>query len=273
MASKIIFGTAGIPHSSRARDSVEGIKRIKELGLGAMELEFVRGVNMKKETAKKVGTAARENGVVLSVHAPYYINLNSDEREKVEASKKRIWNSLEIGEAAGAEIVTFHPAYFGKREKQEAMIAVENALAELLEKMKENGMKIRLAPETTGKHSAFGSLEETLELCKRLDGVQPMLDFSHLHARLNGGLKGKEDFARVLEKVPAKHLKELRMHASGINYSEKGERNHLNMGESDFNYRAMLEALKGAGVSGVVICESPNLEEDALLMKSTWEKL
>lgn len=272
-AGKLLFGTAGVPHSSKGSDSVSGIRRVRELKLDAMELEFVRGVHMNKETARQVAKAAKENNVVLRVHAPYFINLNSEEKNKVEASKKRIWESLAIGEICGAEIVTFHPAYFGKSSKEECMQAVEEALSDLLEKMEKDGMRIKLAPETTGKHSAFGNLEETLELCRRLPELQPMVDVSHLHARCNGCLRGKKDFTQLLEKIPAKYLKRLHMHASGINYNEKGERNHLNMKESDFAYNAFLEALSEKVASGIVICESPNLEGDALLMKEIWEKM
>ncbi len=273
MGSKLLFGTAGVPHSAKGSDSVSGIKRIRELKLDAMELEFVRGVHMGKQTAKDVGKAAKEQGVALSVHAPYFINLNSEEKKKVAASKKRIWDSLYIGELCGANTVTFHPAYFGKSSKEECMQAVEEALADLLERMEKEDMRIKLAPETTGKHSAFGSLEETVELCRRLSELRPMVDFAHLHARCNGCLKGKKDFVKLLGKVPKKFLKRLQMHVSGINYSEKGEKNHLNMMESDFQYRALLQALKGKEVSGIIICESPNLEGDALLLKETWEKL
>ncbi len=273
MGSRIIFGTAGVPISSKARDSVAGIERVKELGLGAMEVEFVRGVRMGEETARKVGKAAEENGIALSVHAPYFINLNSEEAEKREASRKRIWESLRIGEICGAEIVTFHPAYVGKSSREQCMQAVEEALGELLDKLEKEGMKIQLAPETTGKNSVFGSLEETLELCRRLKGLLPMPDFAHLHARCNGCLREKKDFVKLIEKIPPKYLGRLHMHASGINYSEKGERNHLEMEESDFNYKAMLEALKEKSVSGVIISESPNIEGDALRMKRYWAKL
>ena len=270
MTSKIEFGTAGIPHSSKERNSVAGIERVKELGLDAMEIEFVRGVRMSEETAKQVGKAAVENGIALSVHAPYFINLNSEEKEKVEASKRRIWNSIRIGEICGAETVTFHPAFLGKSSREQCMQSVEEALGELLDRLEKEGMKIQLAPETTGKNSVFGSLEETLELCKRLKGVLPMPDFAHLHARCNGCLKEKNDFVKLIEKIPSKYLGRLHMHASGINYSEKGERNHLEMEESDFKYKAMLEALKEKNVSGVIINESPNIEEDALRMKKYW---
>lgn len=268
---ELLFGTAGVPHSAKGRDSASGIERVGELGLGAMELEFVRGVNMGRETAKLVGKAGRKNAVALSVHAPYYINLNSEEKSKREASRKRIMDSARIGEVCGAEIVTFHPAYYGKSSGKSTMKAVEEALGDLLEGMR--GMKIRLAPETTGKGSQFGSLDETLELCRRLKEIEPMVDWAHLHARGNGCLKNAGDFGAEIRKIPGKFLKRLHMHVSGINYSAKGERNHLNMKESDFNYIAMLEALEKNDVKGIVISESPNLEQDALLMKEYYGKI
>ncbi|MFH1256934.1 MAG: TIM barrel protein [Candidatus Diapherotrites archaeon] len=275
----LIFGTAGVPHSSASGDSVAGIERVRKLGLDAMELEFVRGVHMKEDTAKKVKAAAEKNNVLLRVHAPYFINLNSAEKSKLHASIERIWQSAKIGDAAGARIVTFHPAYFQGTEPKKVMENVETALDGLLERIKEKKLKIVLAPETTGKPSQFGSLSETLELCKRMKGkIMTMVDFSHLHARENGRFKEKKDFEKALEEIKSAnraHLKELHMHVSGIRFSEKGERNHLNLQdkENTFNYKWLLETLKEFGVKGVVICESPNLEGDALLMQKYYEKL
>lgn len=272
---KMLFGTAGIPISTPKGDSVSGIARVKELGLNAMELEFVRGVNMKEETAKAVGKAAKEKGIRLSVHAPYYINLNSVEKEKVLASRKRIMDSARIGEIAGAEIVTFHPAFFQKEDKEKVLEKVIGEIKEMAEEILEKGWKIKLAPETTGKGTQVGSLNETLEMCKQVKDIVPMVDWSHLHARENGRFKEKKDFLAAIEEIPTKYLNGLRMHASGIRFSEKGERNHLNMEDegNSFNYKWFLEALKEKKVSGTIICESPSIEGDALLMKRYWEKL
>ncbi len=266
---------AGTPASAKTRSSAAGIERIRELGLGAMELEFVRGIHMSSSTAKEVGKVAEKHGVMLRVHAPYFINLNSKEKEKVEASKKRILLSAKVGEVAGAKIVTFHPAYFQGMEKEEVMEKVIGEIGEMAKEVKRNRWRIKLAPETTGKGSQVGSLEETLEICRKLEGVQPMVDWSHLHARDNGRFKEKGDFLAAIEEIPKKFLKDLQMHASGIRYSAKGERNHLNMDEegNTFNYKWMLEALHEKRVSGCIISESPNLEEDALLMQRYWKKL
>jgi len=275
MKPEMLFGTAGIPSSSKKRDSVSGIKRVRELGLDAMELEFVRGVNMGKETAEAVGKAAKENEVGLSVHAPYYINLNSKEKEKVKASRKRIMDSARVGETAGAEIVTFHPGFFQGQNKAKVLEKVIGEIGEMAEEIRGRGWSISLAPETTGKATQVGSLKETLEMCKKVKGVVPMVDFAHLHARDNGRFGKKEHFLEALDEIPAKYLKGLRMHASGIRFGEKGERNHLNLEEegNSFNYKWLLKALKEKKVSGTIICESPSLEGDALLMKRYWEKL
>jgi len=272
---KILFGTAGIPISTKTRDSVSGIERVKELGLGAMELEFVRGIHMSEETAKEVAKAAKKLGIALSVHAPYFINLNSREKEKVSASRKRIMESARIGEKAGAEIVTFHPAYFQGEEKKKVLEKVAGEIAGMADEIRSNGWEISLAPETTGRETQLGSLEETLEMCKRVRGVLPMVDFAHLHARSNGRFKAKKDFIEAIECIPKKYLANLHMHASGIRFSEKGERNHLDMQDegNSFNYQWFLEALREKMVSGKVICESPSIEGDALLMKKYWEKI
>jgi len=275
MPAKMLFGTAGVPHSSPGPDSVSGIGRIKELGLGAMELEFVRGVHMSPAAAKQVNAVRERTGVLLRVHAPYFINLNSADKKKLAASKKRIMDSAEIGEICGARIVTFHPAFFQGQPKEEVLERASGEIAGLADEIEGRGWEIRLAPETTGKPSQLGSLRETLEMCKRVPKILPMVDWSHLHARENGRFKSKADFLRALEEIPPDFLHNLHMHASGINFSEKGERNHMNMQESgnSFNYRWLLEALHEKNAGGCIICESPNLEEDALLMKKYWEKL
>ena len=272
---KMLFGTAGIPISSKKRDSVNGIKRVRELGLEAMELEFVRGVNMGKETAELVKKAAEKEEIMLSVHAPYYINLNSKESEKVKASRKRIMDSANIGELCGAKIVTFHPAYFQKMDEKEVLEKVAGVLSEMAEEIEKKDWKIRLAPETTGKPSQLGSLKETIALCKKAKGLLPMIDWSHLHARDNGRFKSEKDFEKAIEEIPEKYRKFLYMHASGIRFSAKGERNHLEMEDEDnsFNYKWFLKALCKKKVSGRIICESPNIEEDALLMQKYWKGL
>lgn len=273
---KLLFGTAGIPISASKRNSVVGIERIRELDLDCMELEFVQGVRMRENGAKKVMEAAKKEGVALSVHAPYYINLNSLEEEKLKASIERIYQAARIGSLCGAESIVFHAAFYQKSSKEEAYTKVSKSLRELSERLRSEGIPAVLRPETMGKRSQFGTLEELLSLSSEIEGLRPCLDFSHMHAR-----EGKEnsypEFTGILEQVEKvlgkEGLHDMHMHVSGIDYSKNGEKKHLLLQESDFNYPELLRALKEFGVKGLLICESPNLEEDALLLKKSYEAL
>ncbi len=263
----LLVGTAGVPISARERSSISGINRIAELGLNCMELEFVRGVRMSPEMAREVGKAAKENKICLTVHGPYYINLNSAEKKKIEASKKRIIDSARIGNLAGAQSVTFHPAYYGGKKPEEVYQIVKRNLKEVLDKLKKEKNSIRISPELTGKASAFGNLEELVRLAKELH-IGICIDWAHLHARTGGKYNSFEDWDRVLKFVKKEiGLDNLHMHISGINYSEKGEKNHLNLKNSDLKYKELCKALAKNKVNGWIISESPNLEGDALLIK------
>lgn len=270
-----MFGSAGIPSSAKHRDSIGGIERVAELGLGAMELEFVYGVKMKKEVAEETKKASEKNRVSLSVHAPYYINLNAQERKKIGLSKHNVIESARIGAIAGAAIVLFHPGFYMKIGPKMVYENIKVILGEILDEMKREKINMRLGLETTGKASAFGTLEENISLSEELKGVFPVIDFAHIHARGNGCLKGRKEVQEAIGKIPKRFLKNLHIHMSGINYSEKGERNHLNLRDrkNDLPWKSILDVLKRKKVIGAVISESPNLEEDALLMQKYWKKL
>lgn len=272
----LLFGTAGTPISAKGKGSVGGIRRIRELDLGCMELEFVRGVRMKEDTAREIATVAAENEVALSVHAPYYINFNSREPEKIEASIKRVYDSARIGSICGASSIVFHPAYYHGEDSDTVFEKVIKSLKKLRETFEEEGIDAVLRPETTGKPTQFGSLEETLKMAAEMEGVMPCIDFAHLHARTNGKVNTYDEFANCLTLVEdylgKEGLKDMHMHISGIEYTPKGEKNHLVLKESDLNYPALMKALKDFNAEGLVICESPNLEKDALLLQETFEK-
>ncbi|MBU0636067.1 TIM barrel protein [Candidatus Micrarchaeota archaeon] len=278
MTSKILFGTAGIPLSTSKPSTITGIERVKELELHAMELEFVRGVNMKKETAKQVKKTAEKNEISLSVHGPYYINLNSKETTKQEASIKRIFDSAEAGEWCGAKAITFHPGFFQGMLKEKVTQTIQKNLEIVLEQLKQHKIVAKIKPETTGKPTQYGSLTELLELYSAVPAIKPYVDFAHVHARDNGRFKTKENVRNALEEIEkndAHLLKDLNMHFSGIAFSEKGEKNHLVLQDSTntFPYKWVLECLKEFDVHGTVICESPNIEKDALLLQKYYEKL
>jgi len=274
---KLLFGTAGIPLSTPKKTSVAGIIRVRELGLDAMELEFVRGVKMSIETAQEVRKAAEENNVVLTVHAPYYINLNSDDPAKVRESIDRILQSARIGYIAGAFSVVFHSGYYGKDTPGKAYARIKNNIKAIVDSLRNEGVDIWVRPELMGGLAEFGDLEEIISLSEEIEGVLPAIDFAHLHARSIGKYNSYEEIVSVLELIEKRlgkeALKTSHIHMSGIEYGRRGESKHLNLEESDLNYREVLRALKDFKVAGVIISESPNIEEDALLMKRVYEEL
>jgi deoxyribonuclease-4 len=276
--SKLYFGTAGIPNSTPRKSTPNGIKRVVELGLDAMEIEFVRGIRMSDEMAYEVRELANSLGVLLTVHAPYYINLNSSETSKVEASINRILESARVGFKAGAWSVVFHSGYYGSSTSEEAYRRIRDAIKFIVSKLRDEDVDIWIRPELMGGVSEFGSLEEVIKLAEDIgDGVLPCIDFAHLHARTNGRYNTYEEFREVLNFIESRlgreALNNMHIHISGIEYSEKGEVKHLNIFESDFNYKDLAKVLKEYNVKGVVISESPNLEDDAILFKQTYEKL
>jgi deoxyribonuclease IV len=275
-SKQLIFGTGGIPRSTKGTGSISGIKRIRELGLDCMELEFVQGVRMSEKGPKNVLEAANKEEVALSVHAPYYINLNSYEEEKLKASLERIYQAARIGSLCGAESIVLHAGFYQKSRKLDTYESVSKALKELTGQFRDEGIHVVLRPETMGKRTQFGTLEEVLALSAEIDGVMPCFDFCHLHAR-----EGKENsysefteiLSRVEESLGKEGLSNMHMHVSGVEYGVNGEKKHLNLKESDFNYLELIRVLKEFKARGRVILESPVLEEDALMLREIYTEL
>ena len=273
---RLLFGTAGIPHSSKTATTLDGIRRIAELGLGCMELEFVQGVRMGEAGARLVAETAAKEGIKLSAHAPYYINFNAHEPEKITASQERLLQTARIASICGAQSVVFHPAFYLGDPPETAYETVKKYLKEVIDKLKREDIRLTIRPEVMGKPSQFGTLEELLRLSTELEGLSPCVDFAHWHAR-TGAFNSYPEFSTMLSQVQKwlgrAALDDMHIHFSGIHYGAKGERNHLNLAEADLNYLELLRALKDYEVKGLVICESPNLEEDALLLQETYRRL
>jgi len=214
--AKILFGPGGT--SGLGYD--KGLAYAKKLGLTAMEVEFTYGVSMKNEEAKRIGKLAKQLGISLSIHAPYYINLASNEKPKVHASKNRILQSCERGHHLGAKHIVFHAGFYQKKDPEEVYQTIKKEILDLLATIKKKKWNIALAPETTGKPSQFGSLDELLRL-KKETGCNLTVDFAHLKARNNGLI----DYDEVMKKL--KPLKHIHAHFSGIEWTPKGERRHL----------------------------------------------
>jgi len=297
------FGTGGIPLTVKDRNAIAGIRRIRELGLAAMELEFVYQIFLDKEKAEEVRKVAEELDVALSVHGSYYVNLGSEDKQKWHASITRVVQAAKIGELAGARYVTFHAGFRQKQDGDLTYKNVKDGISRILDEVDKAKLKIKITPELTGKASQWGDLEELIKLNKDLghNNLGFCFDFAHKHARDGGGFNSKKEFDNMLILIK-KELGE-KFHISGINYTEKGERNHLTLlggykeyehqgidiegmekyyedmqkknkiGPADLEWKGLLQSLKEFGVGGTVVCESPNLEQDAILMSKTYEKL
>jgi len=272
----LLFGTGGAPHSAQTPSTISGIERIAELGLGCLEIEFVQGVRMGEAGARQVAEIATRLGVKLSAHAPYFINLNAREPEKIRASQERILQTARIASLCGANSIVFHTAYYLGDPPEKTYSAVRKHLGEVMNQLRQENNRVWIRPEILGKPSQFGTPDEVFDLCTELEGVAPCIDFAHWHAR-TGRFNSYPEFASILQQVE-EHLgraalDDMHTHVSGIAYGKKGEIKHLNLKESDFQYVELLQALKDHDAKGIVICESPNLEEDAQLLQATYNTL
>lgn len=273
----LLFGPAGVPLSVKSGKPEDGVRECRRLGLDCMELEFVYGVRMTEPGAAKVRQAATEAGARLTAHGPYYINLCSREPAKVAASVKRVLDTARRGYQCGAESITFHAAFYQGRPAEEIFAEVKERLREILASLKQEKVKVDVRPELSGKPSQFGSLEEIIAVSRQVPGVLPCIDFSHNYARTAGQNNTYEEFAAMLEALKKGLgpgiLKRMHMHVSGIDYTPKGERKHLELMKSGFNWKELLRALADFRVEGFCICESPALEKDALLLKKTFQAM
>ncbi|MCX6003224.1 MAG: TIM barrel protein [Chloroflexi bacterium] len=274
--SKLLFGTAGSPRNPSNLSTVDGIKRIAELGLDCLEIEFVQGIRMSKETAQQVAAVAANRAIKLSVHAPYFINLNAREPEKVIASQSRLIQSARIASLCGARDIAFHAAFYMGDSPEKVYDTVKKHLAEVLKRLSDEKIEVTMRPEVMGKISQFGTLDELLDLSSEMNSVAPCIDFAHWHAR-TGKYNSYEESSGVLAKIKKRlgksALDNMHIHVAGIAYGNKGELNHLNLEDSDFKYAELLRALNDFQVGGLLICESPNLEDDARLLQTTYTNL
>jgi deoxyribonuclease-4 len=273
------FGTVGSPIATPKKPggSVGAVIYTRELGLGALELGWVRSVRVSEATCQQIKEAGADHDILLSVHAPYYINLNANDEEWPK-SRQRLMDAAHYGNLAGATEIIFHPgSYFGHPPEQVLPTAIQR-LEGCLQELRSNNNPVTLRPETMGKSAMLGSLQDTLEMSRAIDGVLPCLDFAHLHARSgDGSVNSYDEWCHVLEAYAAAlgedSLKDLSCHLSGIEYSDKGEKNHLPIGESDFDLPGLFKALHKFGCSGRILCESPVMEDDALVFQKTWMQI
>jgi len=270
---KIYLGPAGVPLSSKKRSTIDGIRTVKELGLNAMEVEFVQGVKMKPEAAEEAGKVAEELGVRLSVHAPYFINLCSDDKEKVKASKARILDTADRAERMKADAIAIHIAFYGKMSPEECYQQVKSELGEVVDTARSQGIKnVKFGVETMAKESAFGTIDEVISISKEVKGVIPYIDWAHTFARQGGKIDYKEIIDRLQKELNLTHINS---HFESLVFRNgKYVDEHLPIDTEAPPFRPLAkELLKRENLSITLICESPELERDALKMKKVLEEL
>ncbi len=269
--NKLHFLTAGLPLLAEGKGYKKGLGIIKEMNLDGLEVEFVHGVRMNDINQALVQTFANDENMLVTCHGPYYINLNSQEPEKIEASIERILETARMGKQIGAYSITFHAAFYMKQNPEDVYKTVYKSMEQICSTLETENNNIWIRPETTGKGTQWGTLEEIVQLSKEFKNVLPCIDFAHIHARNNGIFNTYDEFSKMLEYVGkelgSEAFENFHAHLAGIEYSVKGEKNHLILEESDMNYKDLLKVFKEFNVKGALVCESPNIETDTKLLK------
>ncbi len=254
--SKIIFGPSGLGPVNSAIEVLENYKKNQIL---ACEIAFTYGVYIKKEDAILIGKKAKDLGVFLSIHAPYYVNLNSEDKEKIVMSKKRILDCCEIGHHLSAKRVVFHAGFYGKMDKEKAYENIKEQIVDLMKEIKKNKWDIEICPEVMGKINVFGSIDEISRLVKET-GCGCCIDFAHILARY-----GERNFDDTLKAFPQKKW---HVHFSGINYGDKGEKNHIPTEKKE--WEELFEFFKKIDKEIVLICEAPDPINDVIFGRNIW---
>jgi deoxyribonuclease-4 len=285
MADRPRFGPAGVPPFFRIVGAqLSDVPRLlREEGLDAFEYEAVRWgqkPQIKQVDAENLRDQAERNDVLLSLHGSYFINL-CGEKEIVEASKRRLIACATAAHWMGAYVVVFHAGFYGRMGKFGNLRKCTEALNDIVNTMKSIGIeKVKLGPETMGRHSQFGSLDEILAICEEVERSQLTIDWSHLHARSGGGLRRVEDFREVLvkaeEKLGSDAVRNMHCHFSKIEFTYKsGERRHHILDEAQYgpDFQMLAEVIAEFNLHPVIICETPILDVDAMKMRDILRKV
>ena len=273
----IRFGTVGSPQTTPKPGTQAAIEYTRQLGLDHLEIAWVQSVRVSDATCAEIKAAAEAHQVSLSIHAPYYINLNSQTDELMRKSDERLLTAARKGFLAGARDIVFHPGSYHDQAPDLVYERMKQKLLELRHILDAEDVTVTLRPETMGKPAVFGTLDEVLRLSQDIPGVLPCIDFAHLHAR-TGGMNSYEEFASILEAVEnalgREGLAKLHGHMSGIAYGAKGEKHHLPLNEADIQYMDLMQALVDFGVSGSIAVEAPEPFHvaDALTIQATYRR-
>ncbi len=280
-----LFGPAGNSESFHAegnKTTLQAPKWLKARGLDAFEYSFGRGYIMPTETARKIGDAFKEEGIALSLHAPYFINFASPDEVLLGKTRGYITTGIKFLRAFGADRLVFHPASCGKAERSDAFKIAKERISELVNALDSEGLLegIYLCPETMGKQMQIGTYEEVLEICAGNAHLIPTFDFGHINALTQGSLKTKDDFKKILQRsidvIGYEKTNIAHIHFSKIQFGEKGEIRHLNFDDEIYgpNFQPLAEALVELDLHPRIISESAgHMAKDAAEMKRIYKKL
>jgi deoxyribonuclease-4 len=283
MTDRPRFGPAGVPPTFRMMKAAlsDVPKLLREEGLDAFEYQAVRWgakPQIKRGEAEKLGLEAKERDVWLSLHGSYFINFCGG-KDVIEASKQRLIACATAAEWMNAHIVVFHPGFYGKRLQKEVFRVCLEAVKETVELLKNLGIKnVKIGPETMGKPSQFGSLDEVLSLCEEVEQTQPVIDWAHLHARDKGRFKTIDDFRKVVEEIEKRlgteAVKNMHCHFTKVEFTDKGEKCHHVMDEADYgpDFTMLAKVIAEYKLNPVIISESPILDLDAVKMRDILQK-
>ncbi len=279
----IRFGPSGnseIFYEQGNKSSVQMPAWLKAMGLNAYEYQCGRGVNIDKAMAGLIGDQAVLNGVFLSIHAPYYINLASPEEEKRNNSINYIIDTMKAAKWMGAKRIVVHTGSCGRVDRKWAVMTATASLKEAIWQCDRLGLgDIAICPEVLGKINQLGTLDEILEMCRLDERLIPTIDFAHLHARGMGCLNTADDFEGVLDAIEAalgyERLKCIHIHFSRVEFTAGGEKRHCCYDDVRFgpDFEFLAELLYRKRMEPVIICESRgSMAEDALKLKNIYKK-
>jgi deoxyribonuclease-4 len=283
MADRVRFGPAGTPWAFKElRQPIFELPRfVREEGLDALEYQAVRWgqePQIKRENAEKLGANAKAHDVWLSMHGSYFISLQS-KKDVAEASKRRLLACATAAQWMDAHLVVFHPGFYMGHGAREVLHMSIKIVRNIVEDFQSIGIRVKLGLETMGKRSQFGSLDEVLTVCEQVEQTTPVIDWSHIHARTQGGLVTQPDFIRVIDQIEKRLgrevAKNLHCHFSRIEFSARGEVRHHTLAETRYgpDFRVMAQVVEELGLKPVFICESPLIDVDAQKMRDIFKTM
>lgn len=283
----VLFGVAGFPVNffsssyGKKRDNV--FQWLNDLGLNLLELQCTYGIRMSDEQAQRYKKLAKENGITLTIHAPYYVNLGSKKIQTVENSKKEIIKAFKLANLIGANRIIFHPGGGHGKTVEDRTEGINQLIASLNQiKSEIDTTNVKIYPEIGGKVASLGSLDEIIKICKNVDYAYPCLDLAHLHAREQGSLIDSKKILKVLNKIENElgrdALLRTHFHMYPVDFTTGGEKIHKTFGEKSEDGKSympiakdFIKAIKLKNIHPFVVCEAHNTQEiGAMLMRNIY---